>query len=141
MKVVDVLSKFFMMVGILAVVAVGLYMIAKQINKYKPPKKPDDPNDPYMIHIGAVCPTGWDIENTNDGVTCTDNTKQNLYNGCKKKETFQKLRKKDWQHFVNTGKPTGSMRKRCDFVTNCDGNANNNNNNRYNSWIGVSNKC
>jgi len=136
MKVVDVLSKFFMMVGILAMVAAGLYMIAKQIDKYKPPKKPDDPNDPYMIHIGAVCPTGWDIENTDNGVTCTDNTKQELYSGCKKDAEFLKLRKKDWKHFVNTGKPTGSMIKRCDFVKNCDGD-----NNRYNSWIGVSNKC
>ena len=135
MKVVDVLSKFFMMVGILAMVAVGLYMIAKQIDKYKPPKKPDDPNDPYMIHIGAVCPTGWDIENTDNGVTCKDNTKQNLYSGCNTEETFKKLRKKDWKHFVNTGKPKGSMIGRCDFVRNCG------NDTRYNSWIGVSNKC
>lgn len=71
----------FTAVGVLAVTALILYLIAKAIGKYKPPKQPDFPSASYMEKVGAKCPSGWIYK----GQMTDDNGRkfdmcQNLYN-------------------------------------------------------------
>jgi len=49
----------FTAVGVLAITALVLYLIAKALQKYKPPKTPDFPTAEYMNKIGSRCPSGW----------------------------------------------------------------------------------
>ena len=148
MNASDILSKLFMLVGILAVVAVLLYVIAKQINKYKAPLQPNYPSDDYMVNIGAVCPTGWKSEyNSSDKkVRCINEYQipQKIGSSCGSGPNsdinynyvdFSPLVKKDWTDFVNKNKTSTSIKERCNFVKYCGKNG------KYNSWIGVSNKC
>ena len=155
MNASDILSKLFMLVGILAVVAVLLYAIAKQIDKYKAPLQPNYPSDDYMVNIGAVCPTGWKSEynsenkkvrcineyqipqkdpetNSNGDAVCGHSPEDGSnYNYVE----FSPITKKDWTDFVNKNKTSASITGRCNFVKYCGKNG------KYNSWIGVSNKC
>lgn len=160
MNASDILSKLFMLVGILAVVAVLLYVIAKQIDKYKAPTQPNYPSDDYMVNIGAVCPTGWKSEyNSSDKKVRCINEYQipqkdpnqipqkdpNGYAVCGHSPDdgsnynyveFSPIKKKEWTDFVNKNITSSSIEERCKFVNSCG-----QNNTKYNSWIGVSNKC
>ena len=147
MNASDVLSKLFMVIGILAFVAIMLYVIAKQIDKYKAPEAPNYPSDQYMQNIGAVCPTGWKVEpGTNGYVKCVNEYQipQNLEGACSDLSSgvgtshykeFPNITKQDWTDFANKNIKSGSITARCNFVEKCGENG------RYNSWIGVSNKC
>lgn len=49
----------FTAVGVLAITALVLYLIAKALKKYKPSKKADFPTAEYMNRVGLRCPSGW----------------------------------------------------------------------------------
>lgn len=161
----------FTAVGILAITALFLYLIAKAIGKYKPPKKPDFPSANYMEKVGAKCPAGWVFK----GEMTDDNGRQfdmcqNMYNipvcrdwigegpdgagpGCYsapgKIAVFPKI--KDWDDYLKKNLPDTN---RCHWINRCgppsetavpgghdDQSTRTCANTPPASWIGISDRC
>lgn len=58
-SVTNMIVGLFTVIGILVVVGLILYYIAKAIGKYKPPAPPAWPGVDYMQYIGSRCPSYW----------------------------------------------------------------------------------
>ena len=124
----------FTAVGVLAVTALVLYLIAKALQKYKPPKKPDFPSASYMEKVGAKCPAGWiykgEVTDTAGGKhdvchnaynvpVCRDYMQteaqpDGCYNGPGKIALFPRI--DNWDTFLKSNVPDTH---RCQWVNRC----------------------
>ena len=60
MTATGIITGIFTAVGVLAVTALVLYLIAKALKKYNPSSSSSQyPSDEYMEKVGAKCPDGW----------------------------------------------------------------------------------
>ncbi len=76
-SIIDIIVWVFAGVGLITLIGVALYYIAKSIKKYTPPESPLWPSERHMEKLGAQCPTGWVyIGENEDG----ENICQNMYN-------------------------------------------------------------
>jgi hypothetical protein len=164
-SVIDIIVWVFAAMGLVALSAVALYYIAKQVKKYKPPEKPIWPDASYMEKLGAQCPTGWIYrgENRNGENIC-----QNYHNipvgdnNCyatgmeqHKISYFDKII--DWNKCQDDPGKCDNLKNRCSWIQKCGPpsetrdptqcNSNNSFSNSdvvsrpYASWIGVADKC
>lgn len=134
MEVGKILAGVFTAIGVLAVTALVLYLIAKAIGKYKPPQEPDFPSSRYMEKVGAKCPAGWiykgetidtqggkhDVcQNVYNIPVCrdwiqTDDKPDGCYNGPGKIALFPRI--DDWDQFLQSNIPDTA---RCQWVNRC----------------------
>ena len=67
----DIVIKIFAILGLVSIVAISLYYIAKALQKVQDERTnadkapPEWPPYDYMQNIGSVCPTGWAIGKKN----------------------------------------------------------------------------
>ena len=159
--ILDILTKIFALVGLLAITFIALYYIAKAIQSYKPSSTSSSqqslwPNAEYMQKVGAVCPTGWVYKGTTSngrnicqnafqipigitGGTCYDDSDNSI-------KYFTPI--KEWNK-CQTPNQCPALKERCDWITSCGPPADTRDpstgdqpgQNPYASWIGVANKC
>jgi hypothetical protein len=165
----NLVAGVFTAVGVLAVTALVLYLIAKALQKYKPPGRPDFPSAEYMNKVGALCPAGWlykgeitdenghsfDLcQNRNNVPVCRDWVGKNdqgepgCYSAPGRLTVFPKI--KDWDDYLKGDIPDDY---RCKWINRCGpgsevqipgqmgGQAASCRNAPPASWIGISERC
>jgi hypothetical protein len=157
-EILKIVIGIFAALGILAVTALLLYLIASALKKYKTKDKtPLFPGKEYMDKIGGPCPSGWvylgkqQSENGSHTVdichnrfnvpVCNEDKCYNSVDKTKKLAAFPVVT--DWDAFIKGDVYNSS---RCQWVRDCgppseiEGSSGCNNTPPA-SWIGLDDKC
>lgn len=151
-SVIDIVVWIFAGIGLIGLIGVMLYYIAKAIKEYKPPEQSIWPDASYMEKIGAQCPTGWVYSGQarNGQNICKNYYNVDVQNESKcyspslsdKIKYFDNI--KDWEKCQNDPGNCKPLKERCNWIKDCGPTPlmqGDDVSSPYASWIGVSNKC
>lgn len=156
-ELTKIIVGIFTAIGVLAVTAFLLYLIASALKRYTPPQEPIYPDDQYMNKIGGPCPSGWihiGKQLSNDGSTMVDlchnrfdvpvcDPDQCYHSSDKSRKIAAFPAIDDWKQFL---KGDVYHSTRCDWVRKCGPPSDTKegkgcSNAPPASWIGLDDKC
>lgn len=144
MAVGTFLVSIFALVGVIALVGLLLYYLAKWIKTWKAPQEPRFPSDNYMRTIGSKCPDFWVYKGTQkkeDGKyynVCENTFNVLVGSGCTDKDGKAYFTPINWDKF---SKSSYGNSDRCNWIRKCGPGVENGQTNSWASWIGIAEHC